>query len=340
MIALFVMISLSAQEEKRCAVDIGSGWMKMQTALVDTENNKIIRLLDEPFFSYVPLANYYAQDGELNATIQQQAIEAFNTILLICAQKKIHKICGVATEIFRKAGTSGALLFTTLQTMAQQQFGEQNVHMQLISQELEGKLGFLTAVALCPEIEKSTMLSWDSGNASFQFVMQNKKDEQEKYCVFEGKMGSALAAKLFVEQVRKQSYQRGAPINPIDPKEIDEFIKIVSESFSFSDEFIRDISNMRVIGIGGPTAMFCIASKALGNNSVARQELYDIIGVYAQLEQMSPAILSLDATEPETVLTRLMLLYAVMQKLSIDKVTYKASTGNTLGILLSESFWH
>jgi exopolyphosphatase/guanosine-5'-triphosphate,3'-diphosphate pyrophosphatase len=329
--------SLRAGQENRCAVDIGSGWIKMQTALVDTENNRIIRLLDEPFLAYVPLANYYAQDSELSPVIQQKAIAAFGDILKICTQKNISKISGVATEIFRKAGDSGATLFNTLQTMAEKQFGKAHVKLQIVSQDVEGHLGFLTAAALSPELDINNIVSWDSGNASFQFVV---RCSFEGYTVFQGKLGCALAAKLFVEGVRKQVYQRGATIGPVTLAEIETFTKLIGDAIPFfAADFAEKRGDKNVLSIGGQTSMFSIASKIIGRNSFSRSELYDALLAYAKLDTMSPQIQQLDAIEPETVIIRLMFLYAVMEKLTIDSVAYKASNGNTLGILLYKPLW-
>lgn len=339
-IVLLFSLYAYAKIENRCAVDIGSGWMKMQTAAFDTESNQIIKL-DEPFLDYVPLANYFAQDGMLNDEIQKQAQETFKKIIEICKQKNVTKLSGIATEIFRKAGISGELLFKSLQIMAQKELGIERVNLQLISQELEGELGFLTALALSPELSPKSIVSWDSGNASFQLVMQSKS-KANQYIMFADNIGSAIAAQLFAKAIRKRTYQRGAAINPINPKEIAEFVNLLSESIIVPNDFINEIhaADMNIVSIGNQTSIFCLAANAIGKNKFSSKELKEIINKYAQLEPNSEHIAILDAVEPETVLTRLMLLYAVMKKLSIKSVIYKASIGGTLGILHSKQFWN
>lgn len=335
---IFVIFSLVAYEERRCAVDIGSGWIKMHMALVDTENNQIIKVLNEPFLSYIALANYYAQDGEINREVQRKVLDAFDKILTLCNQYGIQKMAGVATEIFRKAGDSGLHLFHAIENMAKKQLGIENVSLHIVSQEIEGQLGFLTATALSSEYDCNDIVSWDSGNASFQLVMK----DDSKYITYEERLGSAIAAQLFVEKIRKQPYQRTAPISPIKSEEIEKFIELIFDVIDPSEAFVKKMrsKNCNIIGIGGSSSIFSLASKSIGKNIFSLDKLQKIVYSYASLEQSAYQITHLDPHEPETVMTRLMFLYAIMKRLSIDTIEYKASAGNTLGIFLYKDFWN
>lgn len=334
-------VTIHAKHERRCAIDIGSGWIKMQMAVVETETNQVVQLLDKPFLKHVPLGNYYAQDKKLSVVIQQQAITAFDEILHLCAEHKIEKVGGVATAVFRKAGESGMALFNALQYHAQKIFGFQNVTLRIINQELEGQLGFMTAASLLPEIDSDSLISWDSGNASFQIVMQDTSN-LSGYFVFEGNIGNALAAKMFVQQVRKQNYTTTNPINPITTYEINKFIEVLTNTLTFPNTLVDTIKNknMHIIGIGNKTSMFAVAAYATGKNTFTVEDVHSIIQKYAALTNDNPALQNLDTIETESVITRLILLYVVMQKLGIKQVLYKHSIGNTLGILSSYYFWN
>lgn len=168
----------------------------------------MLELLDEPFYIDFPLANYYAQDGDLNDNIQQKTIDAFTYIIERCCQKQITKMAGVATAIFRKADKSGPLLFNILKQMAENTFGKDNVNFRIVSQELERKLGFLTAVGVSPEFEVNNIVSWDSGNSSFQLVLK----DGEELKMYQGNLGIANCAQLFIENIRKESCKARAII--------------------------------------------------------------------------------------------------------------------------------
>ena len=224
--------------------------------------------------------------------------------------------------------------------MAQKELGTENVNIQIISQDLEGKLGFMTAVALTPELTADQIVSWDSGNASFQLVAKNSLNAAE-YILCKGNMGNAPTAKLFVEKIRKKQYHTNTAINPVTPAEIQEFIALLAETVTLPADFTQQIqtNNMRVIGIGGPTSIFSVASKALGKTTFTKEELHTALYAYAHKENSDPALQLLDPVEPQSVLTRLMLMYAIMEKLALTSITYKSANGNTLGIMLSPEFW-
>lgn len=322
--------------ENRCAVDIGSGSMKVEMVEFDTKQNKIHRALCKPFFVQVPLANDFAQFGQLSNQVQQEAIKAWRDILTVCTENKIEKLSGIATAIFRKATDGGPQLFKQLEEIAESALGKDNVSLKIVTQELEGKLGFLTAAALSPEYNQNDIASCDAGNASFQIALENISGG----LVFhEGPIGCASTAKLFIESVRNIPYKKGMYVSELTDEERECYINLLKEYVAGSTEFIQNLSPKKVMGVGCKQCMFAIAAAALGKSTYSPEEVYSMALSYSKLPQSSPKIHILDPEEPETVIVRLILLYVIMSQFQIRELTYKQSTGSALGLLLYTDMW-
>lgn len=175
---------LSAENIVRAAIDFGSGVVKIQMVEIDTEENRIVG--ESLLAKYIPLGlteDVATHDGLISEEMKQKAISilhGFKEEALNAAAREGYsevEFTGIATAVFRKAQNGSDLL----------QIFEENlgIRFQILPQEEEGKLGFLTAKALYPNTPEASLLAWDSGNGSFQMTTK----EGENYQIYQGPLG-------------------------------------------------------------------------------------------------------------------------------------------------------
>lgn len=334
--SLLSVLELYSKTVRRCALDIGSGEHKMQIADVDTETNRIIDTIAYNV-KKVGLANDFIQNGDLSTAVQDLSKQAFKELLQEALDLGAQEFGGIATAVFRKA-PSGKRLLEDLKSEGKKLVNGE-INLEIVNQRMEGETGYLTAVVLSPEFQKDSIVSWDSGNASFQIVMHHNKSLD----IFEGPSGTTTVTKDIVEKVRKIPFTSSDPINPVKPQELQELISYLLTTFNFPDYLIDKIAqkDTKVVGIGGQTSLFGLGAIVTGKDTFTAQEIYSIVSAYSKqlLDNNSQELLELDPSSPATTIVRLILLYAVMDALHIREVIYKKSMGNTPGILISSNFW-
>lgn len=321
---------------RRCAFDIGSGEHKMQVAEVDTNTNRLVRILAHSVKN-VGLANDYMKNGDLSLAIQDLSKQAFRELLQEAVELGAIEFGGIATAVFRNA-PSGSKLLEDLKDEAEKLLNKR-INLKVVTQALEGETGYLTAVVLSPEFPKEMIVSWDSGNSSFQIVTS----ENDTLNIFEGRAGTAIVSRDLIEKVRKVAFTEADPINPISPQELQELIKYLTTNFNFPSHLREKIATpeTKVIAIGGQTSIFSLGAQATGKDIFTAQELFTVLSSYCErlLDNSSQELHELDFSSPATTLVRLILLYSVMDALQIPEVIYKKSMGNTAGIMISPDFW-
>ncbi|HSX04138.1 MAG TPA: hypothetical protein VLG76_05355 [Rhabdochlamydiaceae bacterium] len=328
--ALFVATSLVCADDKkvtRAAFDLGSGTFKVVVAEVNGEdvNVKFSKMIS------VGLGNDLAEskDQTLSSRVQDAAFKALQELKKDAEKQKATEFQGVATEVFRKAKNGEALL-TKLTNVA-------NVNLQVISQEKEGMIGFNTAAVLTPEENKTNLISWDSGGASFQIV---GTDGQDHYNIYKGALGSAVVLKILMEEVRKQPYTQEAPINPLSAQECDALVKALQNKISAPKWLKNRMKNQdaSIVGIGDSNSMFAHISKRVGSDHFTiedvRQAIQDLAGKTDDDFKQE-----YNVSRPKAYLTEIVLLYAVMDKFGIHEVTFKEANGSTIGLLIDKEFW-
>lgn len=317
-------------------MDIGSGEHKMQVADVDTETNTIVRTI-ACNVKGVPLANSFLKEGDLSLSVQNASKQAFKELLQEALDVGATEFGGIATATFRKA-PSGQQLIEELKSEGKK-LVNRDIALSIVTQSIEGQTGYLTAVALSPEFQKDTIVSWDSGNGSFQIVMPHN----DGVAIFEGPVGVASATKTLLEKVRNTPYTNHDPINPITVEELNKLLQHLTESFNFPQNLLAKVAqhDTSVVGIGGVTSIFSLGAQATGKSTFTAQEIYTLLTSYClrALDNTAPEILVLDPSDPSTTIVSLALLYSVMDGLSLREVTYKKSIGNTPGIFLTPDFW-
>lgn len=309
----------------RAAFDLGSGKFKMVVA--DVTGNQVNVKFSKTIS--VSLGDDFASssDGMLSEKIQKEALKALCLLKQEAEKHNAEQFCGITTAVFRLAKNGPELL--------EKLKDETGINIHLISQEKEGELGFNTAVVLSPELNEENIVSWDSGNASFQITTK----ENEKYLVYEGPVGNALIRKMFLEEVRHTANTKEAALNPISLSECKELAHIIKQRISPPDWLEQKLSDptAQVIGIGDNGVIFAMAAKGLRTLEYSADQVEQLIERLAgssddELRKYRP-------NDPETVMTRLVLLHAVMEKFDIKNVKFKESTGSTLGLLIDSSMW-
>ncbi len=201
---VFYLISENLCIEKRYSFDFGSAAIKAKGARVDkcksiiledlgkiSENTKIINCINH---------------AEIANTISQKCInDTVRAIKNIEQHFGIHcdvdKCAGIATAWARKA-VNGKEVLDNIRAL--------NIKADLVTQEIEGAIGFYTAIAdsETKHVQKENVIVWDIGGGSFQLSTLN--DEGEVH-VYNGPWGietfeQYLRQKLGVYQLDEMPY--------------------------------------------------------------------------------------------------------------------------------------
>lgn len=179
------------------------------------------------------------------------------------------EISGVATEVFRKASNGPQYL---------ERLRQCGLPVQLVAQEMEAELGFKTAVS-SGKYPNSSVLAWDSGGASFQITAIDSGRSTAKataYKFYLGTFGSSVMTSYLVEGIRKTPLNLSAKprVNPVTLDEAKQMIAHVQQTTSSVPTWIAEKLSkptaeldVVVVGIGGPTAIFTLASQLCGNKT-------------------------------------------------------------------------
>ena len=319
------LITINASEPStttKAAFDLGSGKFKLLVAEVQEKNIqvKFSKLLS------VELGADLAESEEqtLSDDIQKKALDSLKELKKNAEEYGATHFQGIATAVFRKAKNGDIFLQNLIR--------ETGLDLEIISQEKEGLLGFYTAAALCPDLKEENMISWDSGNASFQIVTKIENG----YEVYEGPVGNSSVAKVFIEEVRKEPFTKKFIINPMTLQECDLLIKLIQSKISPPNWLQKKISdsNISTVALGDKECIFAIAARRIGASTYSKDQVKEVIEKMAGLSSQDLRSY-VTLANPETALTRVILLYAVMEKFNIQEISYKEATGNTLGLLIS-----
>lgn len=341
---------VSAQDVKsmghmvRAAIDFGSGTVKIQMAVVDTEKNRII---GQPFIAkYVPLGlteDVATHDGRISETMAQKALSilrGFKEEALMVAAREGYpsmQFTGVATAVFRKAQNGSDLL---------QKFEEQlGIRFQILPQDDEGRLGFLTAKALYPEVTETGLLAWDSGNGSFQMVIKEGKN----YQIYEGQLGHGTVRVLLSKEIRNgpilQTYESG---NPVLQEEALELTQKITSLLSPVPDWLHEKLNSDKIVIatfGDGTGIFALTAEAIANLNGIKEPVEQATISFSDVQRVINTYIEQEDEVFNTVglhcktLTSALHLSAVMQYFGIQLIHYKRSIGNTSGMLIAPQLW-
>lgn len=309
----------------RAAVDVGSGGLKVTVAKIDPISQKIHKIVYSKEHS-VPLKRDMQVGGKskFSKEIRQKALD---TLAGLQTELKAHnpqEWSGIATAASRQAKNG--------QKMYDQIEEKLGMRIAIISQEEEGRLGFLTAAAVSA-VPGDKLVSLDSGSGSFQLTTQiNGKLE-----VIEGELGHIPSLEILMKLRGKALDLSTLP----DPVTLEEASLLVQEMRTrlpeVSPEFrqkLQDPSTV-VVGIGNENFIFAMGAMGVGKNTYTKAELWSAIEKHAG---KTPAEMSKFSKPNESVLG-MVLLYTIMDGLGIDQLTYSYANGSCEGLLVDTAYW-
>lgn len=327
----------SKQEEKnsgiavktvcRAAIDIGSGSTKLCVAYVDEETGRVDQIVfGEEFPILVGHDLKERNDGRLGSKILQDVENQVRKYRDLAVQLGAEKVSGVATAVFRESINGRAFIDRISKDLG--------VDLRVISQEEEGNIGFLTAVA-CSGKEREEIISWDSGGASFQISYS----DGEKLSVYKGAWGSSKVLAEMVSTVQGREFTSTSTANPSTIDDVKALCKIIKQSLPpVSKGLENKIHELEgnVVAIGGGRSIFDIAKIALGKRVFSKKEVWSAIESLAGKtdEELS------NFPEERMVISRLALLYSVMDHFRINSVHSFYAVGSTLGMFMDQHYWN
>jgi exopolyphosphatase/pppGpp-phosphohydrolase len=311
---------------KICAVfDIGSGATKVMCCKFETLSKRV----EEIFFQEeveVHVKKDLQENGRLSENIEQQLVE--NVLELTeKAQKGCERRCevffGVATAAFRLAKNGAEVLARVAD--------KTRVELRIVSQEEEGRRGFLTAQCL-EHGGSGNILSFDSGGGSFQIAAQSLENESENLC-YEGPWGSVSVWGAL------KNLKENAPVNPVSKEEFRNLIDVLVRKMPPKPSWMD--GEKKVVAIGGPTSLFHMI-EILTNDckEMTSQKVEDLV-LDKVLGKNSAELQLVDArlTQLELLVGKIALFLAICKHLEwpSDRVVYyRPCIGSCFGILLAE----
>ena len=315
----------------------------MQVADVDLITSSIVQTLLEDEIEVLYGADWKSsgEPGCLSPSIQQRGLDAIRQLLVKArAVSQDGEIRGVATEVFRKA-TNGK---NHLENIC-----KCGIPVQLISQDKEAELELKTALS-GGRFNSETCIAWDSGGASFQITTPENS--------YLGEFGSSVITSHLVHNIRRQklNLDSTSQINPVTLEEAKQLILHVQQNTpevplwlavrinnAAHDDITltatkRPSSAVDIVGIGGPTSLFSLASQLADLDptlTLAPSDVWSaILRSVDKDEQFFAGI-----PQSQMVVPKLCLMYAMMEKLELPGVYYQKALGCCPGLLVHPKFW-
>eukprot|EP00967_Tisochrysis_lutea_P130348 scaffold225368_cov26-Tisochrysis_lutea.AAC.1 len=357
---------------RRVALDIGSNASKCVIADVDLASGSILATLHA---AEVPCSFAVAwkasPDGSLGPPVLEQGLRVLNAFARKATALGATQKAAIATEVFRKAKNGGEYLARVRD--------ELGLHVQLVDQEMEARLGFLTAAAYgC--VDRSALISWDSGGASFQFstidnessgTAGSRATRLPRLKNYLGALGVGVATCICVEAIQLRSFAENPSPNPMGPDDATKLVSHLQAQLPPPPGWL--VGSRSVVAIGGPNSMFALAaSLALGPDAIVTGGTICPAQVWEQVESLSglsdedlanrqaaaaclsaqpgaastapsPAVaggnIPLVSDPPSFVLPKLCLLYAVLDFLQLSSLFFQPAIGSCAGMLVEETLW-
>ena len=309
----------------RAALDVGSGQTKMTVAAVDETTGRPTQVL---FAEETPLLLGHdfkqSKNGRLSDNILLELENILTHYRTIATDLGTTEFVGVATAVFRES-KNGADFINNMKDKL-------DLRLEVISQEEEGMMGFLSAVAASGK-EAQNIIAWDSGGASFQITLS----EGESVEVYKGPWGASKVQAAMVELQGKDFTK----IQTVNPAKLEHVValqqKIIKSLPPLSQKLKARLSNpaVDVVAIGGPYSAFKMVALTTHKQFFTKEDVWAQIEVLTGLtdEQLS------QYPEKEMLIPRLTLIHTVMKHFDIPRVHYFQTVGSTLGILMSPQLW-
>lgn len=325
LLLLCVVFNLVDGNEKRMAIDIGSGSTKVLIAEIEPDNNEIVNVLLSTTFP-VPYqaALDKSSDGTFDAEVQATGLKAFSEMQKLAQQYEVQRVVAVATSAFRKANNSHAFVDKV--------FAETSFKIQVITQRQEGEIAFFSATA-SGEYSPENVVVWDIGTGSVQMTTVNDHGD---LIVYMGEaMGSVAFQSYIMDVIQDKDLEEVFSPNPMsdnDLKLADSYARAFGrKAYPLIKEKIK--SNSTILGIGRLFTSSVAPLAANENGLIDRKGLRTYI--YAALDKSDD---DLDNPFAHVDVSNCILTLAIMKALHIHEIR-PIDTTSTMGIIASPDFW-
>jgi hypothetical protein len=328
----------SLQRKVQGVLDVGSGATKCHIAI--TENGQIVESL---YSSQAEVLLRHDLESSSDETLSASILSLCEKTLLQFKAKGeelgVSEWNGIGTAVFRKAKNGSEFL--------SRMCSQHGLPIGVVSQQVEGQLGFLSAQAVAPSyLKQENIISWDLGGGSFQLT-------DSSYNVYKGPYGSthALSTALSAKNIK---FSPAATPHPMSRTDFEVLLDALTETLGTiqdMNEGKKVLSSIgqpkaHVIAIGGTTCAFrmcAMVQKKYGPKedspheySVQPWTASDIHGyvVDNMLGQVDDHFSTENFPQANMLIPKIALVIAIMNRFEIPRVTYCATNGNTEGMLL------
>lgn len=326
-ICLLILLSfnlVSADIERRAAIDIGSGGTKVTIADVNTETNTVLEIFFDSSFPVPYQASLdKSNDGTFDEETKAFGIKTFKEIKEIANDLQVQKICAIATSAFRKS--NNAIEFTKQVTT------ETGISINIIPQREEGEIAFFSSL-VNGEYEAKDVIVWDIGTGSLQITTMNENNTPSVY--MGENMGSVAFKNYIIDTLQEKDLSEFDTPNPIDEsvlKLADAYVRSFGRrAYPIIKEKIK--ADMPVLGIG---RLFyrSVSPLASTDGVITRKGLRNYIN-----ESLNKTDEELNNPYANVDVTNCILVLAVMKALHIQTIV-PIDTTTTKGLLIYPNYW-
>ncbi|KYG64322.1 hypothetical protein AZI87_13900 [Bdellovibrio bacteriovorus] len=303
-------------EERRGALDFGSGTTKAFAAVVDICAKKIVSVLYE---DRLPLALNEALEKsstkEIPAATVQAAYPKIKNFVAKMKELQVTRIEGVATSVFRVAKNG--------KTTAEKISEEIGIPVQVISQEREAELGYWSALAQKKIEPTELMVVWDIGGGSMQMYSR----DHGKVHIYQGDLASVTFKNKILQVLQFKNPAEVSSPNPLGMQKEAALQLAKNHAYLNVPKYFKEIaSKARWIGVGGVLSASVQRQAHSGAHEFTSGQLGEALNKRAQLNDSQ-----LEGDYKISDVSNLALVLGYMQALKISKVeTVQASLGQGL----------
>lgn len=294
-------------EEIRMGFDIGSGSTKMMVAKIDYCKNRILEVLHQdsrPVAFNEDLEK--STDGNLSPGIIDKGAQTIEEMLKKGKSFKPKKTAGVATSVFRKSKNGVDIIKGYARKF--------KVQLEVISQEEEALIGYLSAMSLMDEKTKDKkIVVWDIGGGSMQMFSMDKNKKPHRYM---GELASVTFKNMVIEVIQSKSIEEFSSPNPVgDNRE-----QVIALARSYSKLHVpadikNDLKERVVVGVGG------VHGQSIKNQLQLKDSDYTLAELDAASKlQAQKSDKELAGDYRSTDVTNLLLVQGFMEGLGIKEV--------------------
>lgn len=317
--------------------DIGSGAVKIFVG--DVEGDRIKVLFEKQIEVLVRHEVECSPDHsishkkllDIQAAIEQLTNEGQEKF-----DNQLGNFIGVATAVYREA-TNGKEIIQQLVELVK-------FPIVIVSQRIEGYLGYMTAVqaggAFFPEINPSNIIAWDSGAASFQITTMEGHANVYNLQIYEGPLGSSKITAMMINKIQNKNFNITKSVNPATIEECKAFYEHTKEFLRNQNNYEESVAWLKpksqeasVVAIGGNTSAFAGVLQTKGLHVFTIDDVWDAVhGLVGKSDKDLEKY-----PQPEMLIPKLILVIVVMEILNFPRVHFAPSTGCTGLLFFNEN---